>query len=422
MWVPIRRDRILQMVAGSMCLVFLGAGILFAETKEDAAKIAERKAALNAFFNKQLCGDCHGSNPVYNIRSARAQYDVSGHKTGGHAFYANGEVCMRCHTQEGFVTYLKDGKVDEKGYVKMPSQPACFACHDPHQAGDLSLRTVAPLTLASGQKFDKGKGNICAYCHQSVFKADIAKATPANKLPGYWGAHHGPQADMLIGTNAYEYPGKKYWSSVHSTLTQNSCLDCHMTTPQARFSFSTDMAGHSFNIAGEVHHEPKLNPAGCLGKCHAEMKQVKSENSETPLQEFWWHQTGAIFATEAKADFDNDGKVEPLQEEVEGLLNLFVNTKGTGYLQQGELPMFKKDGTWNWTRSEVARSEKEVAALYNYKFVAEDRSRGIHNAPYAIQILYDSIQSLDPGFDTSKRDTYRPPEEYKPPAEKPAGS
>ena len=58
---------------------------------------------------------------------------------------------------------------------------------------------------------------------------------------------------------------------------------------------------------------------------------------------------------------------------------------------------------------------KETAALYNYKYILEDRSRGIHNAPYTIQLLYDSIEKLDPGFDVSKRNVYRPPEEYKPP-------
>jgi hypothetical protein len=49
-----------------------------------------------------------------------------------------------------------------------------------------------------------------------------------------------------------------------------------------------------------------------------------------------------------------------------------------------------------------------MAALYNYKFVLEDRSRGMHNAPYTIQILYDSLKALDPGFDTSARDVYKP--------------
>ena len=225
---------------------------------------------------------------------------------------------------------------------------------------------------------------------------------------------------MLIGTNAYEYPGKTYYNSVHSTLIKNSCLECHMSTPNGRFSFAPDMAGHSFSMVGEVHHQPKLNVTGCLGNCHSKVGQVKAVNPDTPADTFWWHQTEAVYDILAKADFDNDGKVEPLQAEIEGLLNFFVNKNGTGVLQKGELPMYKKDGNWNWTRSKDIRPEKEVAALYNYKYVLEDRSRGMHNAPYTIQILYDSLQSLDPGFDVTKRNIYRPPSEYKPPPPKPA--
>ncbi len=395
-------------------LLLLMPNTLFAAEAEIAADPA-RKAALNSFF-KQVCNDCHSSTPKYNIWSARAQYDVSGHKTHGNSFYANGEICQKCHTHEGFLKKVTTGMIDEKSYVKAPSQPGCFTCHDPHVNADMSLRTVAPVTLVSGKKFDIGKGNLCANCHTAVFTSDIAKDTEAVKLASFWGAHHGPQADMLIGTNAYEYPGKTYYNSVHSTLTKNSCIECHMTFPKARFAYSPDMAGHSFSLVGEVHHQPKLNTAGCLGNCHAKVGQVKAENPDTPVDTFWWHQTGVVFDIQAKADFDNDGKVEPLQAEIEGLLDLFVNTKGTGYLQRGELPMYKKDGNWNWTRSKQIRPLKEVAALFNYKFVLEDRSRGIHNAPYAIQILYDTIETLDPSFDTSKRNIYRPPEEYKPTA------
>jgi hypothetical protein len=44
-----------------------------------------------------------------------------------------------------------------------------------------------------------------------------------------------------------------------------------------------------------------------------------------------------------------------------------------------------------------------VAALYNYKFVEEDGSKGIHNAAYAVQLLMDSIKALDKNFDDSRR-------------------
>lgn len=44
-----------------------------------------------------------------------------------------------------------------------------------------------------------------------------------------------------------------------------------------------------------------------------------------------------------------------------------------------------------------------VAALYNYKFVLEDGSKGMHNTRYAVQLLMDSIKGLDKSFDDSRR-------------------
>jgi hypothetical protein len=388
--------------------------------KEDPNKQA-RKAAMDAFFDKQFCNDCHGPTPLYNIKSARASYDHSGHKNGGNAFYANGDGCQKCHTHEGFVEYVTTGKVDDKGYVKMPSQQGCFTCHDPHKTGDLSLRATKAVTLASGKTFNIGDGNLCANCHTVRLKvSEVVKDLPANTISAPWGAHHGPQADMLIGAGAYEYPGKKYYNSVHSTLTKDGCSECHMAYPAKRFGYSPEVGGHTFSIEGEVHHAPILNNAGCLGNCHSKVEQVTMTNPDTPTESglFWWHPSKAIFDMAAIADFDNDGKVEPLQAEIEGMLNFFVNNKGTGYLQKGELPMYKPDGNWNVTRSQTVRPLKDVAALYNYKFVLEDRSRGIHNAPYTIQILYDTLESLDPKFDVSKRNAYKSPEEYKPEAKK----
>lgn len=372
------------------------------------------KAELFIFF-KDLCDACHGANPTHNIESARAGYDLSGHKNNGHSFYANGNGCQKCHTHEGFTEFVETGTIDPESFVKSPSQPGCNTCHNPHKNGDLSLRKIDPVSLPSGKTFDLGKGNLCANCHQTRGVAsETVKSLPAKDVPPYWGPHHGPQADMLIGANAYEFPGKSYYSSVHATLGENSCVDCHMAFPEGRFSFSPAMSGHSFSMAAEVHHKPKLNVTGCLGKCHKSMGQVNSVNEETPVSTFWWHQTEAVYDLAAKADFDNDGSIEPLQGEIEGLLNRFVNTSGTGYLQKGPLPLFNKDGAWNGTKSEQMRSQEEMVAFYNYKYVLEDRSRGIHNAPYTIQILYDTIQSLDPEFDVSKRNVYRPPEEYKP--------
>ncbi|MGQ9630542.1 MAG: hypothetical protein ACUVXI_09545 [bacterium] len=333
------------------------------------------------------CGDCHSSTPKYPILGARAGYDHSGHKNGGNSYYANGAGCQRCHTNEGFIEYVSTGKVDPEAYVEYPSQPGCFTCHSPHETGDLSLRTTAAVTLANGKTFDRGEGNLCANCHQARVNAtEAVKAMPADKISPYWGAHHGPQADMIAGTNAYEFPGKSYSSSAHSMVVEDGCVDCHMSLPKGRYGLSPDVGGHSFNIKGEVHEVETLNASGCIA-CHKDIKQVAGKD---------------IFDKMADADYDNDGTVEPLQAEVGGLLEKFVNDKGTGYLQKLTPPMYKADGSWNVAKT-GERSKEEVAALYNYKFVLEDRSKGVHNAKYAIQILYDSLKALDPNFDASKR-------------------
>ena len=335
----------------------------------------------------QACLDCHGSETKYPVRGARSQYLTSGHKNLGNASYANSDDCQGCHTNEGFIERVKTGKVDVKKFVRHPSEIGCFTCHAPHDTGDFSLRKTNALTLANGTKFDRGTGNLCASCHQ-------ARRTPkdevrARNIPTEsWGAHHGPQADMLSGTNAYEYPGKKYSSSAHAALPQASCVTCHMTLPNGRYSLSPAIGGHSFRIEGEVHENRVVNTAGCLTSgCHGEMKQVK----DMPYVD-----------RKAPADYDGNGKVETIQQEVKGLYERLINKKGSGLLQKLSPPLYDAKGKFI-ENNKTQYPLEAVAALYNYKFVVEDGSKGIHNTTYALQLLMDSIKALDKSFDDSKR-------------------
>ncbi len=332
------------------------------------------------------CLNCHGAEPDYPVRGIRAQYMTSGHKNIGNASYANGGGCQKCHTNEGFIEYAKTGKVDEKGFIANPAEIGCFTCHAPHIRGDFSLRKDDPVTLADGTTFDKAKGNLCANCHQARLTAQaLVKESP---IPApYWGAHHGPQSDILLGTNGYEFPGKTYSNTIHTRLKKANCVTCHMAQPTGRYSLAPSVGGHSFSVEGEVHHAPKLNVAGCLGSgCHKEMKQVRGSK---------------IFEKKARADYDGDGAVENVQEEVQGLLEMFINEKGTGLLQMPKHRLY--DGEGNFIRSKTTYPKDVVAAVYNYKFVLEDRSKGIHNAKYAVQLLMDSIKTLNPSFDDSQR-------------------
>ena len=107
------------------------------------------------------------------------------------------------------------------------------------------------------------------------------------------------------------------------------------------------------------------------------------------------------FDKKSPADYDGDGKVETVQEEVQGLLQTFINDKGTGLFQTMKDAPYDAKG--KFANSKTQYSLEVVAALYNYKFVLEDRSKGVHNSTYAVQLLMDSLKALDKNFDESKR-------------------
>lgn len=331
------------------------------------------------------CVDCHGSEPKFTLRGARSQYLTSVHRTGGHASYSNSEGCQKCHTNEGFIEFVKKGAVDPKAIVHNPSEIGCFTCHAPHDTGDFSLRKTGAVTLANGAVFDRGKGNLCVNCHRALFlPKDEVK--PRSIPFDFWGAHHGPQADMLLGAGAYEFPGKSYSKSPHALLPEATCVTCHMTQPKQRYALMPTIGGHSFRIGGEVHEAPKLNNAGCLTSgCHSEMKQAAGKD---------------VFDRTA-ADYDGDGKVETIQEEVQGLLERIINKQGTGLLQTMKDPLYDAKGVF--IRNKTQYPVEVVGALFNWKFVKEDGSRGMHNTKYAVQLLTDSIKALDGKFDDSKR-------------------
>ena len=332
------------------------------------------------------CAACHGAETKYPVRGVRSQYLTSGHRTLGDASYANGEDCQKCHTHEGFVEYARTGKVDVKKVIANPSEIGCFTCHDPHGRGDFSLRKTDKVAIANGAVFDKGKGNLCATCHQ-------ARVTPKEEVReraitfGPWGAHHSPVTDMILGSNAYEFAGRKYSSSAHTSLPKADCVTCHMTQPTQRYALAPWIGGHSMKLEGEMHEEKKINPAGCLvSGCHSEMKQVPGRT---------------LFDKKAAADYDGNGRIESVQQEVQGLLERLNNKRGTGLFQTMKDPFYDAKG--EFVVNKVVRPIEVVAALYDYKFVLEDGSKGVHNTRYAVQLLMDAIKVMDKNFDDSRR-------------------
>jgi len=342
---------------------------------------------------------------------------------GADTFYANGSGCQVCHTREGFLKDINDeyASDEEKNadVIKNPSQMNCFTCHTPHDKSnfDLTIADGTKIDLESGDSYEKSKGSLCANCHMS--RSSDANASALSAASGgiktymsYWGPHHGPQADLLLGVGGAEYDGMTYQNSKHTTIDDANCITCHMTYPDGRYSLSPNVGGHSFNAVGIVHGAPKGNVAGCnLAGCHDD-----SALSSASVGGY-----GALaadgFLKGGDAYFKTGGNTQPASQMNDALKLLADPDDDCNGLLQEAFQLDSVGGVANaikWSsdgrcnhdgfRMNVDADDSATAtsdnarffmAFWNYKFIyIEDKSFGVHNSMYALQLLYDSCEDL----------------------------
>jgi hypothetical protein len=329
----------------------------------------ERKVVIehSELDDAASCFTCHGDNDLALVQ-ANGQWERSQHASGdnldrnrnSNSYYAS---CEQCHSSEGFIAQVTGVEYEGDHF----SAIGCFTCHAPHTNGNLSLRVDDAIMLMNGAVFDRGKANLCASCHQS--RRDVTTTVVDGVvLSEHWGPHHSNQSDMLIGENSYEYSSYTYTMSPHSNVATDGCVNCHMTG-----SIGYYVGGHTMNMHDEDSEYENL--AGCnASACH----------------------NGAIDELDILAadDFDNDGEIEGIQTEITGLLDsLVVLLEASGMVHDGH-PV---------EDVEVSLADS-AGAVYNWLFVKEDRSLGVHNTDYAVGLLQSSIGYMavgDPnGFGT----------------------
>ena len=88
------------------------------------------------------------------------------------------------------------------------------------------------------------------------------------------------------------------------------------------------------------------------------------------------------------ADWDGDGTVEGVQSEIEGLLHDIAV----------QLPPVGSESVI----VTAGYTSRELKAAFNYLFVEEDGSMGVHNPKYASGLLLASLDDLDGGIDSDK--------------------
>jgi formate-dependent nitrite reductase cytochrome c552 subunit len=155
---------------------------------------------------------------------------------------------------------------------------------------------------------------------------------------------------MLPGLNGYELPGPAvYENSAHTAFlansTKNACITCHMGTVQEGVA----SGGHTFRVISE---EGVINTAACV-ECHPNATDLNTLVD------------------------DRQAQIEARLAELEALLV----ARGLYNAATGQ-------------NNKKKMAQYEAGALFNFKYVEEDKSRGVHNFKYANALLVNSIAAL----------------------------
>lgn len=307
------------------------------------------------------CFSCHDDQDTFLI-AAHQQWQNSIHASGHNIDRAGSASCAGCHSSEGFVQRVNGL---EPTATDNPTVIHCFTCHAPHTNGNFGLRWTEAAVLENGESFDLGAGNLCAFCHHARRNVDTYVGTvgtdPANINSTHWGPHHSNQADMLIGSNGYEYAGYDYKISGHRSVVSEACADCHKNLGTS----NNLIGGHSFNMRGLLRDEG--------GNLEELVNTQACENCHPTIGDF------------DEFDFNNvQSDVDSLITELEGMLEtagLWVN----GHPNAG-----------------VTTSVDSAGAVWNLLMAEEDRSHGVHNANYTKGLLDSAIQYLQGNLSLDK--------------------
>ena len=235
-------------------------------------------AGTNPKVADLTCTQCHNDTTL--IDGPATSWAASVHGSGpAFAIAGNETPCTGCHTGVGFSARIAAGVTDLttwKTAYPNPTRIDCRACHNIHTTytkDDFGLKTVAavPLFSVQGANFDAGKGNLCADCHQAFgsFPAAAADGT-VNVSSPYWGPHHGPQAEMMLGVGGTS--DVKGAPSPHYAQVPDTCVYCHMGGDAANHSYTPNVT-----YCQKCHNGAKdFNMNGAVADLDAQTAAVKN--------------------------------------------------------------------------------------------------------------------------------------------------
>jgi len=309
----------------------------------------------------EQCMQCHDDefDLQFALMEIGTQFEVSKHNEGD-TYLRRGAGCARCHTNEGFQHHLAHGDSPARASA---SRIGCFTCHAPHSNQNFDVRMTDPTPIDIGGTYDLGQSNTCAVCHQARRPVPgIAEADSAI-TSSRWGPHHSTQGNLLTGQGAYVFAGATYAVTSHATI-PDGCVTCHMGPSYA--SSYAEAGGHTFSVTYPTTSDPAgpvaINRRGC--------------QSVTGCHVGWDTDTDATDYTHGFQE-----EVHQLLDQIRGELVArgWLNAN-TGLLIPANIGDLTAD---------------DRGAIWNFLFIEEDFSAGVHNPAYTIDVLEATLAYLD---------------------------
>lgn len=295
------------------------------------------------------CIKCHDDSQMIEAKSL--QWEASIHATGGN-FERNGTSCAPCHTSQGFLEVLETGNMTTANAISDPLPVNCYTCHNIHSTyteEDWALTATEPVELwLNGVTTDQGVANLCVNCHQPRVVDPFPDPTNLEGTfevtSSRFGPHHGPQGALIAATGGFEVGDGYNSNHAHGNI-ENTCTTCHMAE-----AYGDQAGGHTMSMGYMYHGHMEYNIAGCTD-CHSDdiVEDLEEENMEFE---------------------EGLAQLRDLLE-AEGIYNSETGLANTG-----------------------TYTNRVAGAYYNYMFLEEDRSLGLHNYSYAKTLLENSIESL----------------------------
>jgi hypothetical protein len=337
-------------------------------------------------YQPDMCNQCHDgarrhSLGTFYLESAHYELEYGAAAEGGRA------NCQPCHTGAGLMYYLNNNNdttgIASKWVLARDAKTpiSCQVCHDPHgNDNEYQLRTMTIKgdSLKGGYvipaKFRSSKGNICLICHGGRYavKARITKSAPYYGWADRFYPHYNTQGEMLFGAGAYQYDDESFTGLMTHGGVEGGCTGCHMqkranalyNDSRSNTSFY-QLANHSFSMSDTTYSGNVYKPTDACAPCHGEIEDFND--------------------IRALYDYDRDGTIEGVQSEVGGLLDSL----------KARLPIDAATGNPVTSRKDslsVKDRPDLIQGIWNWYFVYEDRSKGVHNTKYAVRILYKALK------------------------------